>query len=474
MLKTRPREHPLASLSARKKQRTVKPPVLGSLLLPVARAWQAVMRKFAWWELACLTFSGIVVVSGIVVLFSPFGTGPARLQPSAAIPATASAPFLTLLSNVMTLPIEKASPPVLINNGDAFLKSLLADIDGAKTSIDFMVYIWEDGRFSDIVLDHLQRRLKAGVQVRVALDAYGAMSAPDEKFEDLRKLGGKVATFHSLMPLPWAMARDHKRNHRRAIVIDGRIAYTGGIAVSDTWLGDARTPDEWRDVMFRVEGPMASHLQGAFGEVWELSTGELLSGDRFYPAAAPPAADAVTFVPFASSPSPDIFAMENFVLLSLAGARKSILVVSPYFLPDETLRAVLEAKARAGLDVRVLVPNKLNDSRWVRWASQSYYEELLKAGVRIEEYQPTFNHTKLLIVDGVWSVVGSANMDNRSRKLNDEVVFGIADAKFAKTLLATVARDEAHALPIKLAQWQQRGIWQHGLELIALGSVQQY
>lgn len=443
-------------------------------LATVRRAGSAILDRFAWWELLFLSVGAIVIATALVVLFLPFGKGPALIKPASPIAATGSPQFLSTLSNIMTLPIEKASRPQTINNGDAFLKRLLPDIDAAKSSINFMVYIWDDGRFSDIVLDHLQKRAKAGVQVRIALDAYGAVSAPAEKLEQFRKAGGRVATFHSLMPLPWEMARDHKRNHRRAIVIDGKIAYTGGIAVSDTWLGDARTPDEWRDVMFRVEGPMAAHLQGAFNEVWELAAGELLSGDKFYPPAQPVPGDTVTFLPFASSPSPDVLAMENFVLLSLEGAQKRIVIVSPYFLPDETLRGVLEAKARAGLDVEVLLPNDQNDSRWVRYASQNYYEELLRAGVKIDEYQPTFIHTKLMIVDGLWSVIGSANMDNRSRKLNDEVVFGIADPIFAKQLEDLVRRDQAKALPIRLAEWQNRGPWQHVLEWIALGSVQQY
>jgi cardiolipin synthase len=464
----------LASRSQRKKNvsRAAPKAAFGNILKRAGAFWTGLLDRFTWWELTLLGFGGIAIVTIVVVLFLPFGKGPEVIRPTSSVPATGSPQFLTLLSNTMTLPVETGSRPVVLNNGDAFLKSLLADIDGAKSTIDFMVYIWDDGKLSDIVLDHLERRLKAGVEVRIALDAYGAVSAPSSKLRDFRKQGGKVATFHSLMPLPWAMARDHKRNHRRAIVIDGRIAYTGGIAVSDTWLGDARTPDEWRDLMFRVEGPMANHLQGAFGEVWELATGELLTGDKFYPPAA--SATAVKFIPFSSSPSPDLFAMENFVLLSLAGARKSIVIVSPYFLPDETLRGALEAKSRAGLDVRVLVPNWHNDNRWVRYASQDCYDELLRAGIKIYEYQPTFIHTKLMIVDGQWSVIGSANMDNRSRKLNDEVVFGIADPAFAATLTGIVTKDITKTQRINLAQWQKRGLLQRALELIALGSVQQY
>jgi cardiolipin synthase len=280
--------------------------------------------------------------------------------------------------------------------------------------------------------------------------------------------------FHTLMPLPWAMARDHKRNHRRAIVIDGHIAFTGGIAVADSWLGDARNPQQWRDMMFRVEGSMASHLQAAFAEVWELGTGEVLAGDRFYPAQAAQPGRTVPYIPFISAPSADTFGMEDLVLLSLKAARKTILIVSPYFLPDATLNSVLCAKAQSGTEVRILVPNHYNDSRWVRYASRYGYGRLLRCGVQIAEYQPTFIHTKLLVVDGSWSVIGSANMDNRSRKLNDEVVLGISDADFARQLTNIIGVDWAHAQRISLAQWQSRSLWERPLEWIALLSVQQY
>jgi cardiolipin synthase len=377
----------------------------------------------------------------------------------AAVPAAGSPDFLRLASTVLTAPVETGSEPQILNNGDAFLRALLADIDGAKQSIDFMAYIWEDGKFSDTLLAHLTQKLKAGVQVRIALDAYGSIRAPWKKFDDFERAGGKTTTFHTLMPLPWAMTRDHKRNHRRAIVVDGRVAYTGGVAVADSWLGNARNPNEWRDMMFRVDGSMAAHLQAAFAEIWELGTGEILNGEKFYPAAAADAgARQLRYIPFVSSPSVDTFGMENLMLLSLGAARKSIAIVTPYFLPDKSIRAVLCGKARSGTDVRVLLPNAYNDSHWVRLASRHYYDELLRCGVRISEYEPTFIHTKLMVVDGVWSVIGSANMDNRSRKLNDEVVLGISDGAFAGRLAKIVAADQARAQPITLAQWQQRSV----------------
>jgi cardiolipin synthase len=220
---------------------------------------------------------------------------------------------------------------------------------------------------------------------------------------------------------------------------------------------------------------MAAHLQSAFAEIWELGTGEILNGDKFYPSAGGGAGvRQLRYIPFVSSPSVDTFGMENLELLSLGAARKTISIVTPYFLPDRSMSAVLCGKARAGVDVRVLVPNAYNDSHWVRYASQNYYEELLRCGVRISEYQPTFIHTKLMVVDGSWSVIGSANMDNRSRKLNDEVVLGISDPDFGDRLTQVVNADESRAQRITQHDWQSRSIWERGLELGALLSVQQY
>jgi cardiolipin synthase len=294
----------------------------------------------------------VALLTIIVALFLPFGKGPELIHPLAPVPAVNSPEFLRLTSTVLTAPVETGSEPKILNNGDEFLQSLLADIDGAKQSIDWMAYIWEDGKFSDLLLTHLLRKAKAGVQVRIALDGYGSIRAPWKKFADFERAGGKTTTFHTLMPLPWAMTRDHKRNHRRAIIIDGRIAYTGGVAVADPWLGKARNPNEWRDMMFRVDGSMAAHLQAAFAEIWELGTGEILNGDKFYPAAAADKGPrSLSYIPFVSSPSVDTFGMENMVLLSLGAATRTIRIVTPYFLPDRSLRSMLCAKTRSGVDV---------------------------------------------------------------------------------------------------------------------------
>ena len=335
-----------------------------------------------------------------------------------------------------------------------------------------MAYIWKDGKLSDTLLEHLIRKQRDGVQVRVLLDAYGSIEAPKKKLERLRAVGGRIAVFHSLLPLPWTVMRATKRNHRRAIIIDGQIGYTGGLGVDDVWLGNARTNGEWHDLMFRTEGSLAKRLQGSFAEVWASTTGELLTGPRFFPSAN--VAGTIPVIALSSSPSPDYYPAEQFVLFSLMAAQHDIEIETPYFLPNRTIRKALIDRARSGVRVTVLVPNENTDEKSVRWAGQRIYEELMTAGVRIYEYQPTFTHTKLLVEDGVFAAIGSANMDIRSRRLNDEILIGIDDPKLAKSLAAIFQQDIARAKVIRLEEWKKRGLWQRILELVCQTFVQQY
>jgi cardiolipin synthase len=438
--------------------------------------WRALINSF--WHVYTgleLTLLGIGVASTIgivIILFMPIGKGPEVMTPVGTVPAVGTTPFLTALSNFMTIPTDRAPSVEMFENGDQYLPALLREIDGAQHSINFMAYIWKDGRFSDTVLDHLEKRQRAGVQVRLLLDAYGGLKAPESRLKTLKELGGQVATFHSLLPLPWTVMRSTKRNHRRAIVIDGVTAFTGGFGVDDVWFGNARNPKEWHDLMFLVKGSMAQRLQGSFSELWAANTGELLTGPDFYPTAS--AVGSIPYVALSSSPSPDLYEAETFVLLSLNGARNSIEIETPYFLPNASVRKALIDKARMGVSVTILVPNNNTDEKSVRWAGQRVYEELLTAGVKIYEYQPTFTHTKLLVEDGAWSVIGSANMDIRSRRLNDEVVLGIQDPQLAKSLHGVFQNDLLRSKAIKLDDWKRRGLMQRLLEIISQAFVQQY
>jgi len=417
---------------------------------------------------------GLVSFIGVVaILFLPLGKGPREYRSTAPLPPAGSPAFLDAVSRQMAIPLDVGSPPEVIVDGDAFLRRLLTDIDGAKSSICMMNYIWSDGRFSDAVLAHLEQKAAKGVAVYVLLDAYGSIKAPDGKFDELKDKGGKVATFHSLMPLPWTMMRDVRRNHRRAMTVDGRIGYTGGVAVDDKWLGQARNPEEWHDLMFRFTGSAASRIQGSFSEIWMATTGELLFGPRFGSVEST-ASEKTPYLTLSTTPSPDLFEGESFFLMSLWSARYSIHVENPYFLPDASIRQALIDKARAGVDVTLLLPGKHTDEKSVRWAGQRIYDDLLVAGVKIFEYQPTFSHAKLMVEDGQWSVIGSANWDNRSRKINDEVIVGMTDPGLASRLEEIFRSDLGRSRKITLQEWRRRGPVQRVLEYLSQTFVQQY
>lgn len=429
--------------------------------------WRKILMQYTWWELVISVIGLISFVSILVVLFLPIGNGPAKFTYSGVIPSVSNPEFTEMLSQSLALPIRQGDAIQTLNNGDAFLKSLLADIDGAHSSINIMVYIWSDGKMSDQVLEHLDQKLKQGIQVRIMYDTYGSKTyTPKNFFNTFKDLGGKVSAFNSFTVAPWQILNNQLRNHRRAIVIDGNIGYTGGMTVNDSWLGDARSPLEYRDVMFRVTGLMTHDIQGAFAELWASLTGEILSGENFYPSrAGTPKSSTLSYVALTSTPSADSLALQKFFLLSVLGAEHTIYISTPYFLPDQSLSEALIKKAKDGVDVRVLVPNKLNDSRSVYYASHYSYEDLLNGGVKIYEYQPTFIHVKTMVIDGIWEVIGSANLDNRSRKLNEENIFGILDKSFGTTLENIFLQDLSHAKQIDLTEWKKRSIWQRIREI---------
>jgi cardiolipin synthase len=431
---------------------------------------------YSWWEMTVFVIGAISLASILAVFFLPLGTGPTNFIYTGDMSSVDSSEFAGLLSSSLNVPLKQGAPIEMLNNGNDFLAALLADIDNAHSSIDIMVYIWTDGKMSNQIFEHLNQKLKEGVQVRVMIDAYGSSTnTPDAQFSAFEKLGGKKVVFHSLTIAPWDLAKNQIRNHRRAIIIDGNIGYTGGMTVSDPWLGSARNPKEYRDTMFRTTGPMAHDIQGAFAELWASMTGEILVGNAFYPKeASTDGANTLSYIPLLSTPSPNSLSLQKFVLLSIEGAQQKIYMTTPYFLPDPSLRDVLIEKAKNGVDVRVLVPNNYNDSQSAHYASRYSYADLLDGGVKIYEYQPTFIHSKSIIIDGSWSIIGSANMDNRSRKFNEEDIFGVSDKVLGATLERTFFEDLNHAKQIDSVEWKKRNLWEHIKEIFALKFVHQY
>jgi cardiolipin synthase A/B len=404
--------------------------------------------------LVLAAIGGIAVASALLTLFFTFGR-PKRFTATDRPPVGSDA-FLSGIAGTMNAPLQGGGRARLLDNGVEIFPAILSAIRGARRSVNFMCYIWEDGRASDQVFDALLERQRAGVQVRLMIDALGGMKAPRERIRELVEAGGRFEWYHALRF--GKITTFYKRNHRRAIVIDGRLGFTGGAAVADQWLGDADDADHWRDQMVEVRGCLANNLQSAFTQLWANVTGEVLIGEDFYPAADDPEARGglAKHVHVISSPSPHSHPLRIFFWISLACARERIYLASPYFAPDPGMRRILAERARAGVDVRLLLPGTRTDARVVRWAAHHHYDRLLRNGVRIFEYQPTMMHSKSLVVDGRWSVVGSANMDIRSKELNLESVIGIYDDGFGKQLEESFMADLEQAREITLASFRRR------------------
>ncbi len=422
------------------------------------------LKSRPWWQTTLLVIGFVTVVTVFGSLILGLDDKPDQVTLSAPIGPIGSREFLSTVSRTVGAAVEHGGHVTVLNNGDEFLPALLDSIGQARRTINFSVFMWNDGEFSDRVLAALLERQQNGVAVRVLLDTVGAIAARDAAFEPLKAAGGRVGKFRT--PAIGSWTRVHRRNHRRAIVIDGRIGFTGGAAVKDTWLGHAQSPDHWRDVMFKVTGPMAASLQGAFADAWASAAAEILSGPEMYPdASAEPAGVGTTpFIHLINSPAPDDQSMAYFYLLPVLAARERISIVTPYFIPDDPLKRALIDQARQGLDVRLLLPGKHIDNTLNRWSAQTDYDDLLSAGVRIFEYQPTFIHSKVAIFDGRWSVFGSPNLNSRSRHLDEENAFGVLDSRLGQELEEMFAADLRRSQEIKLDEWRKRSIFGRFLE----------
>ncbi|MEX2570448.1 MAG: phospholipase D-like domain-containing protein [Gemmatimonadota bacterium] len=425
------------------------------------------LLQLPWWALILMGVGILALGTLVLNLFSAIGDRPsaASLIESCALD---SVDFLLALSGVINSPLHRGGTARLLNNGDEFVPAMLEAIRGAERSVNLTTYIWQGGEMSRAFFEVLTERARAGVRVRVLVDGFGAALAPRASIDAFRAAGGRWEFFN--VPRFGKLTRMHKRTHRRALVVDGRIGFTGGAAVMDKWLGHAQDPDHWRDCMIEVRGRLALSLQSAFTQLWAHSTGELISGADFYPLHVhEPERDgngeAVRrHLNIISSPSSEAHPMRHVFWFSIRSARERVYITNPYFVPDDILAAALKERARAGVDVRVLVPNKFTDLPLIRWASQSYYEELLEAGVRIYEYQPTMIHQKLFVADGVWSLVGSVNMDVRSKELNQENALGILDRGFAADLEATFFADLELAEEFDLDRWRGRPLHRRAVE----------
>jgi cardiolipin synthase len=339
-----------------------------------------------------------------------------------------------------------------LQNGDEIFPAMLAAIRGATTSITFETYIYWSGTIGQEFSDALSERALAGVPVRVTIDWAGSIKMDREMLEGMERAGVRVHRYH---PLHWYhLGRMNNRTHRKLLVVDGRIAFTGGVGVADQWQGAAQDPDHWRDSHYRVEGPVVAQFQAAFNDNWIKTTGEVLNGPAYFPPlTCTGALDAHLFV---ASPVGGGESMHLMYLLAIAAAGQSIDLSASYFVPDDLTSTALVAACRRQVRVRILVPGKHIDSTAVRLRSRASWGPLLEAGVEIREYEPTMMHAKLLVIDRAFVSVGSTNFDVRSFRLNDEASLNLYNRDFAGEMTAVFERDLEHAAPYTWERWKHR------------------
>jgi cardiolipin synthase len=421
-----------------------------------------------WWAWALFAIGIVGLVSVFGALFLPDFKQP-DYQLGTDAPAGSKA-FVESAAALLNNPVYRGGTVTLLQNGDAFYPAMLEAIRGAADNVTFEVYIFEPDEIGRQFMDAFIDRARNGVEVRLLVDWFGSLKFKRPHRDELIRAGVRVEIFRPFQLRN--LVRIYRRTHRRAIVIDGRVAFTGGAAISKKWAGDVRTKHEWRDSMTRITGPLVGGIQSAFAENWVYCTGEVLTASRFFPRFDP--SDGPCSVSVVSSPSDALQTIRLLFWLSFANARRRLWICNSYFIPDPRLRTAVVDRARHGVDVRILVPGNHTDAVPVQLAGRSYYDELLAAGVRIFEFLPSMMHAKTLVADDGWSVIGSANMDERSMELNEENIVGIADEPFARAVAEGLERDFARSREVTLEEWRRRGVWRRGLEWCAKVLIEQY
>ena len=414
------------------------------------KPWREAKGKWLW-----VVFGSVLATVAAVLLLMNFSTGEKKIERWIERLYTLDDPrFAHELGALLGPAFTAGNKVVDLQNGDRIFPSMLAAIRSAKASINFETYIYWSGDIGKQFADAFSERAKAGVKVHVLLDWVGSSKVDDDFLRTMAESGVKIEKFH---PPHWSnLGRMNNRTHRKLLVVDGRVAYTGGVGIAPQWTGDAQDPAHWRDSHYQVEGPVVAQMQSVFLENWIKATGEVLLGPAYFPPQPSQPVGTSAAQMFSSSPSGGAESMQLMYLLSITAASRTIDLSAAYFVPDEIASRALVAAMKRGVKLRIVVPGELIDSETVRKASRARWGALLEAGAVIAEYQPTMYHCKVLIVDGVLVSVGSTNFDNRSFRLNDEATLNVLDRGFAQLQTAVFEADLAMARRITHAEWLQR------------------
>jgi cardiolipin synthase len=339
----------------------------------------------------------------------------------------------------------------VLTNGDQIFPAMLGAIEGAHRRISFETYIFDTGDIATRFTEALERAARRGVKVNMVVDAVGASGMEEQHLDRLRQAGCHVAQFNT--PAWYSLEEINYRTHRKILVIDGETGFTGGVGVADHWIGNADSKDHWRDTQVRIRGPVVRMMEAAFYENFVEADGTTAPELDAPPAPAGEQGEALVV---RSSPTGGSNDLKRLYLLAIAAAKRRIDITTPYFVTDESTLWSLEDAVRRGVKVRVLMEGDLTDAMPVKYASRHMYDRLLQQGVELYEYQPTMMHTKTLMVDGVWSIFGSANFDNRSLELNDEMNLAVNSHGLAQRFLEDLDRDLQTSRRITLEEWRQR------------------
>jgi len=446
--------------------RTTKPKGLST-------AWTRVRRLiWAWPPWAVLTVYLITIDEWWWALLSAAWSALSSLSTPAELPpqfgldhglTVGSTEFVNTVVGAVGVEFEPGNSLAMLNNGDAFYPAMLSAIGEAERSITVEAYIYWAGEIGVTFARALAERASRGVKVKVMLDAVGSSSIGNEILGIMRNGGCHVAWYN---PIRWnKLRRLNNRTHRKSLIIDGRIGFTGGAGIADHWTGNAQDDEHWRDLQIRIEGPAVRPLQTGFAQNWLECTRELVTGPDFYPDLEPAGKLALQTV--MSSPETGASAARVMYCLAISAARESIEIANPYFVPDHLAIDLFRDAVKRGVRVRIMVAGSHNDTVLARLNSIRLYGALLEAGVELLEYNRTMLHHKTMVVDGLWATVGTTNFDSRSFSHNEENNVCVCDAGIARQLNEMFEQDAAVCDRVDLATWRARPLLDKALQALA-------
>jgi cardiolipin synthase A/B len=369
-------------------------------------------------------------------------------------PAVNESRFCEIIELLTDTVMKPGHAVELFTCGDEIYPRLWQDIRAAEKAVAVQMYYCKPGKVADEMKAALIDRAKAGVKVLFLHDAFGSQDLPDEYYAEMRAAGVECATFR---PVRWYdLHKANARSHIRVVVVDGEVGWTGGFGLDDKWLGDGRHEDQWRDTAVRFTGPAVLQHMSTFADGWVEASGVLLTDETFFPPENWTGEGGVVAGAHHAAPTIGSTLAERFLALTIAGARRSLYITNSYFVPDDDFRRLLCEARKRGVDVRVLTPGEKTDTKTTWLAGRATYDELLSAGVRIYEYQPTMVHAKTIVADGCWSSIGTMNFDNRSLAFNDESNLLVHDEAIGQCLDAIFHEDLKYAEEIRLEEWRRR------------------